>query len=461
MPLSSNDIQVLDFAVLWDLTLQPPKVKLTSLCVGPNLPGCTFWFEVYSGGGLLFHQGLETVPDITGNWATFDIPEDMPQMDGHIDWSGSNFKVIGFAKDSAGNIFSTEKPTRICRPVGNDGSNKSNFGRGQLYAEARCHKARLYVEDKTNYSYNGSMGSMISKSIKLIYPEDSTGGTTPPVTVNNVNNAQFLIAFGSDGYQLVLEAIYLYDFSNGTSVKIKYKYNKIFPIRCNVDLCPLMCDIKRLEQELEGNGCSADDRAKLLLINSKMNRAIVAKLQPLCGDDVMEIVEEIKKLGGFTCNCTGDEFNGINEINDGGALDCSGVLDCFNTMLNTIVPNCLDDDWATLTLVQKMTAIIAGACCDGIGGINDCLNAENPLVTAQNTGAGTATLTWDVPAQIILGYQWVLYRTDTGAVVKNGTANVNHTDITGIPAGIQLRFEVRTVCGGNSWSNFTAVIFNS
>lgn len=446
MPVS-NDITTFDFIPTWDISTVIPKISLENNSIGPNLAGCSFWFEITSGGGILFHQGTESVPDASGVWANINITEPIPQVLGHIEWSGSLFKIKGYVKDSNDVINELEKTIRICRPNDNKAGQANNFGSAAVYLETRCESARLYVEDKTDYTYNGNAGTIVSKTIKLIYPPDSTGTPPAPVVVNNANNVLVPISFSADGYIVVVDAIYLYSFTDGSQVKIKYKYQKSFPIQCNIDLCPLICDIERMEKNYEKNGCSAEEREKMILINSKLNRAIMAKQQPGCGVDVSAIVDEIKKLGDFECNCAGNEFNGINPViaNNGAGLDCDGVIDCLNTTLNQLVPNCLSDDWAMLTLIEKFQLITAGSCgsCDQPGNLLPSLLTDTSI-----------SFNWLAPVNPAPDdqYQWVLYLTADDSIVQSGVITNLSVIINGLTADTEYRFEMRRVCSGSQLS---------
>lgn len=355
---------------MYDLSGANPIVVITNHSEGAHLDLVTWWFQLSSGGGNSYHNGDSSSPDKSGVWTTYNVAEPMPQVLGHIEWSGSYFKVVGSAKDSHGKIFTLEKTTRLCRPNGNNGSQANNFGVGVLDVITKCDKARLYVEDKTDYTYAGFAGVNASKFFKLIFPPDSTGTIPAPKQVNNVNNALIPISRNGDGYQIILSAVYQYDFDNGTSVKIKYKFQKVFKIQCDVDLCPLICEIQRLEERYEQSGCNAAERDNLALINSKMNRAMMAKMQPLCGVDVGAIIDEIKMLGGFTCSCEGDEFNGINAL-DSGTMACPDVIDCINVKLNEVNPKCLatQDEWDSWSLVMKIQKLINTICCPDIVGL--------------------------------------------------------------------------------------------
>lgn len=55
---------------------------------------------------------------------------------------------------------------------------------------------------------------------------------------------------------------------------------------------------------------------KLLRINTLLGQCFIGINQPFCGIDVPALIEEIKKIGGFTCNC------GV-----GGGINAIGVTD--------------------------------------------------------------------------------------------------------------------------------------
>ncbi len=372
MTTASADISTFDFKPLWDISGPVPKLRIYNnsvAIVGTNL---TWWFLASTASAIPFHTGLEATPDIAGLWNVYDIAEAIPQILGHMDWSGNDFSLTGFVKDSAGAVFSLTKTARICRPAGNSGAN--NYAAANLDVVTRCDKARLYVEDLTNYTYNGMAGASISKTIKLIYPPDPTGVVPAPQVLTDQNNGLMTLTQNGAGYMVILSTIYQYDYTDGSSVRVLYKFQKPFSVQCNVDLCPLICEIEKMEARYEKFGCDSDDRATMALINSKLNRAMLAKMQPLCGVDVAAIVEEIKTLGGFTCDCTCNEFSGTNQISGDGsqAVTCSAVLTCINDMLDGLDPSCMGIsgvEWQSLNAAAKFQKIINVFCCANVADI--------------------------------------------------------------------------------------------
>lgn len=371
---NSTDISIFDFNPQWDISGVIPVLRIFNVSAGDNLSNVAYWFVATAGGSIAFHTGTAAAPDVTGLWDTLPIAEPIPQTLGHIDWSGSDFSVTGFARDLAGQVFSFTKVAHICRPSGNGKTGTTgNFGVGNVDMTVMCDKARIYVEDNTDYTYAGLTGINIYKQIKLIYPPDATGTPPDPKVVLDSNSALIPISINGDGYVLILASFYAYTFPDGSSVKIQFKFQKAFAVQCNVDLCPLICDIERLEQRYEKYGCDTDERSRLALINSKLNRALMAKMQPLCGVDVAALVDEIKALGGFTCDCSCNDF-GINAMSvgiDGSGVTCPDVIGCINDLLNTLDPTCLatQAEWEGMSLAAKFQLMISSYCCAPIAAI--------------------------------------------------------------------------------------------
>lgn len=394
----SADFSKFDYAVLFDLSGPTPTVKLTNQSVGTNLAGCEFWFEIFSGGGIVFHQGSELSLDANGNWTVINISEPLPEVLGHIEWSGGDFVVKGYIKDSINQIFQTDKQVRICRPNGNKSETKNNYGAGSLYVETKCESARLYVEDRSNYGYGGKAGIIFSKAITVIYPPDATGTIPSPKVANNSNAVLIPIWYSSDGYRATLDTVYTYDFGNSVFVRIKYRANVSFPVLCNIDLCPIIAYIEKMEQEYESQGCTAEEREKMNLIQYKLTRVMMAKMQPLCGMDIGKTIDDIKRLGGIQCEHNENQSNGILPLYEsGGGLDCDGVKECLNEDLNDLDPGCIasEIEWQGMSYKGKMAAIVAGLCAAGVEDVDvriDFPYKVYSLLLSFDAGTGNFTI---------------------------------------------------------------------
>lgn len=317
MTVTSPDINIFDFKAVYDLSGATPVVKLSNLCQGPNLNNVNLWFKLESASGVVYHLGTEGSPDKNaGTWNTeWTVPEPIPQILQHIDWSGSDYKITGYAKDSADNIFELPKLTKICRPGGNKDGQKNNWGAGKMIAMMNCVSGKLYVEDKTSYSYNGSSGTKISKNFKLVFPPDSTDVTPPPFEQADLNTATIPITYNGKNYQMLMDAVYEYDMGDNVFVRIKYKFKACFDINCGIELCCILCSIEKYEASIEESGCTADQREKLLLILSKLVRALAGIVQPFCGTNVPKILAEIRELTG-DCPDSINTSGGINPANN-------------------------------------------------------------------------------------------------------------------------------------------------
>lgn len=302
---------------MYDLTAAVPVVKLSNLSSGPNMANMSYWFKLESPSGVVYHLGTEAVPDRTGVWNTeWTVPESIPQIQQHIEWSGSYYKITAYAKDSANTVFELPvKQTEICRPAGNKLGQKNNFGGGKMNVMMNCTSGNLFVEDLTSYSFKGNAGVQVSKTFMLVFPPDDTDNTPAPFTQANLNTATIPITYNGKNYQILLDAVYEYDMGDNVFVRIKYKFKACFDIQCGTELCCIMCSIEKYEIELSETGCTAEEREKLLLILSKLVRAMVGIMQPLCGINVPRLIAEIKEITG-SCTDATNSGGGINPANN-------------------------------------------------------------------------------------------------------------------------------------------------
>jgi hypothetical protein len=252
---------------------------------------------------------------MSGAWVTQVVPDVWPQPFSQIEWSGSDYKVTLYVEDSVNNVFFTTLQGSICRPNGNTTKTVGNFGLAAVDVQVRCDDAQLYAADTTNYQYKSFAGESVSSKMTLVYPADENGNVPAPVTLNNTSAALFPLTFSAKGYTLYSEGVRDYEIAVGFTVRIKYKVSHAFAVWCNIDLCPLICEIDRMNAEWSANCGQSQDPAlyqKITKINSLLIKALIAKQQPLCGFDVAEIVEEIMRVGDFTCDTCVVGSAGIN-----------------------------------------------------------------------------------------------------------------------------------------------------
>lgn len=320
---NSADISVLDFSILYDLSLAIPGIVLTNLSSGNNLAGCAWWYEIFTPSGTAIHQGSDTAHDATGVWSPITVDTSgnkWPKPFGQIEWSGVNYLATLYVKDVAGNIFSTTIETAIIRPYGCDSDAKGNFAVASLRAEMMCDKGKFFVEDKTGYSYNGLPGINHSQEFTFIYPTDDSGTAPSPVVLSGHSTALFEVSFSAPGYQIIYNSVMRYDYPNNGSVMIKYKVRNLFAVQCDTDLCPLICEFSQLlENSRTGNVTNKEEADEIIQqVTGLLLEAVIGKMQPLCGIDVAAIVAKIKEIAGFTCECS--LAGGTSGIGTNGSL---------------------------------------------------------------------------------------------------------------------------------------------
>lgn len=331
MVTNSPDITNLLVDVIWDISGNTPAVELVNNSTGPNLGNMTYAFKIKSPSGTWIYDGDIDTPDITGVWSGFTfysanpgnvspdptqfIVAPWPLPFRQIEWSGANYSLTVFAKDSHGNIFELDFSQQICHPAGNKSNSKNTYGLGIVALKMDCGTASSFFEDITNTSYLGNAGTRESSQLKVLYPDDETDTAPAPFIIQNFSNAIVPISYDSSNYELVYNSVFLYDFGNGSFVRIKYYIKKQFSVVCNIDLCPLVCAYDKMLDKLASGDCTnaTELTQKSIIINGKLNLAMIAKSQPLCGIDLFALIEEIKLIGGFDCDCCAP--NGIQPFN--------------------------------------------------------------------------------------------------------------------------------------------------
>lgn len=304
--IGSNDISVLQVQVTFDISGTNPVVSLVNLSQGPHLNNVVYAFLVTSPTGTYIHNGNINTPDITGVWSTWTLTDPWPRPFNQIEWSGAQYSFTAIAKDSAGNVYTgTPQLAGICRPNGNYPNSKTMYGIASSDVNVKCQDARILFQDTTYHSYKGDEGTIVSSTLKVIYPIDETSNIPDPFQIANYSTALVPISYNSNNYQFIQTTKYDYDLGNYTIVRIRYQTIQTFSVWCNIDLLPLVCEFNKLIDLLQSGSCSdvASASMKVQLITSKMILVNIGIQQPLTGVDVPTLIEEIKEIGGFECDC--------------------------------------------------------------------------------------------------------------------------------------------------------------
>lgn len=354
MNVVSPDISKLLAKVVFDISGTNPQILIENLSEGSNLAGCTWWFVINAPGDIPIHEGTESNPDETGNWADATLNDAWPKAFGNILWSGAPYIFYFYVKDSEGNIFYTTQTASICRPAGNTPNSTNTYGLATCLVEVRCQDGRVFFQDTTNATYQGLTGTIGSSVLRVIYPVDETGNVPDPFVATHFSTALVPITYSSDNYQYLSSCIYEYDFGDEVYIRIKYQsFNPVngspavtFAVLCNINLCALFCEVDKLVRQLESGNCANAEEAqqKLNLINPKLWMIVTGIQQPLCGINVPALIAEVTEIGGFDCNCCNAPTgiiptNGsvIDGYNFTVSTECGDTTGSFNKNGNNIV----------------------------------------------------------------------------------------------------------------------------
>lgn len=371
---TSPDITLLDFAILYDLSTGTPSITLTNRSVGnpsgtTNLANCTWWYEITTPNGVYIHEGSELVPDVTtANWTTLTIPAgSWPTPFGTPPYGQVEFSCAVpyvatlYVKDSSGHIFSLPKSVTICRPAGNTDKTLGNFGVADVTATVKCETASVVTNDTTNYTYQNKTGSYAGNTWTFQAPMDENGNIPSPMVVTGEGRVFFPVTYSAEGYQLYMNSLQTYDMGDYQTIKLQYKFKAVFPIWCNVNLCEAYCQLESLQAQLDKSCGDVENpkiKQKLEKVQGLIQEAMMGIMQPLCGINVPAIIEEIKKIGGAKCNCSG--MGGINPIaNADGDINLSvttvGAITGTVTNVGNNYTIALEVPGATAGTLQQVT----------------------------------------------------------------------------------------------------------
>ena len=415
---NSPDISQLLVNVIFDISNKYPIIYLQNLSTGQNLANVSYGFYITSPSQTVIHDGNVIQPDVSGIWQNFTfysanpdptlsppptnyIVAPWPRPFGQIEWSGAPYMLTVIAKDSNGNTWELPIEQDICRPAGNLPTALNTYGLGEVAITPDCNRGNLFFENFTNSSYKGLSGTQESSQLKVLYPDDETDTAPTPFIINNFATALVPITYDSQNYEYVYNSIFLYDFGGGSFVRIRYYRKRTFPVNCNIDLCPLVCEyVKLIEKAVTGNCENVAETNKLLIqINGKMNLALTAKMQPLCGIDLPALIDEIKALAGWDCDCCSPSgiqpFNSANlgdwnfQVISGGG-DISGTVGVVGNNIqftlydkNYIFKICDDAPTSAFT-VTPTTAGFTKTYCLNVNMVTLATDLLNTVANNQN-----------------------------------------------------------------------------
>lgn len=313
---NSPDLGYLEVLVRYDLSGATPVIYLTNQSTAnpnvspvPNLSSLIWVLNIYSPTGTPIFQSDFTTPwkpAGQGAWTTATLDNTnapWPRPFNQIEWS--DYRVEFQVKDTVGTIYDLFKSTEICRPAGSSKNYQDTYGHVKLVVETLCERSSLYIQDTDSKLYQGIEGVNQSSYLAVDYPRDATGTLPAPYVLTTFITDALLPFYQNGEHEATYYSVWRYDLGDNVFIDIRYTAQVAFATQCNIDLCPIACEIAALESSIENGSCAnvADAERKLKKVSSRLLRAFIGKQYPSCGIDVAKLVEEIKTIGGFTCDC--------------------------------------------------------------------------------------------------------------------------------------------------------------
>jgi len=466
--LNSPDLGTLEVEVLFDLTGANPVINLTNQTTAnpnvspvPDLSALIWVLNIYSPTGTPIYQSDFTNPwkDAgDGDWTTAQITALWPRPFGQIEWS--DYRVEFQVKDTADTIYDLFKSAEICRPAGNTKAYQDTFGhltKKEFLVEVLCERSSLYLSDAGSKLYQGIEGVNQESYLAVDYPRDTTG-TLPAPYILTTFVANALVPFYQNGtHGATYYSIYRYDLGDNVFIDIRYSGVLEFAVQCNIDLCPIACEVAALEESITSGTCAnvADAQRKLNLITPKLLRAFIAKANPTCGIDLPALIDEIIAIGGFTCDCN----TGSSGIGTAGVSIPPFIFSVNNEGGNVVASFSVTDGNVVLNIKDKSYTFTPGSgaiqLATAVGATNNTvslvINLDDLAEDIYQTTAASTTLLNLLNSLIV--HPGETLNVDGKCIVSN-----NACDITWVMSGITgsnatLRFIV--VAGISQTLNFT------
>lgn len=469
----SPDISTLAYSAQFDISGALPSIVLTNASTVIHATSLKWWYVITTPSGTPIHTGSVTTPDVNlVAWTTLTIPTNSwPLLFGNppcaqVEFSSTSPYICTlYVQDSASNIFSAAIMQTIVRPNGNTQDSCGNFGAASISVNVNCNSKTVQCVDGTNFTYNNILVAAVQSNEWILeYPTDPAGNTPANGTAANTPYVNFTIGYSGAGYVLNILDYATYDMGNGASIKVQYKAinpdtgapGLVFAVLCNIDLCKLQCQIKTF-YELAKQRCGVvDDPAtmsKMSRMNFLFNQAIIGILQPLCGINVPEIVQEIQKVGNLSdnCNCgctdTGINFNYPLGPGNGGSGGCCPISSSVIDSSTNIAPALCPQSYFPVQVKDPTGTTVIGIATD----ISSLVSILNAYPSWQAYGVafpeGQCTVGWfpatgvvSIPnIKVILGTTTILSSTTSvGNIVTKGTTNPPPGCPTGDPYPVKV-----------------------
>ena len=307
---SSPNISNFDFTALFDISIPVPKATVTDISTyigsgDTNIIGIVI--KIVDPTNLAFTTTVYPPNvDIYPGLTSFSI--NLPYYNGQVTWG--QYKVYATLIDQDGTQYDWSdsgtgigyKTINLCKP--NSLSNAvNNYGGLNLDVDPNCDLGMLIVQDNgTGFTYNGITPSATETALTVTYPIDTTG----TVSQQTATFIPFTFPLTIAGvYSIQGTVIQTYPLTDTTTVKAAYYYQNTFDVQCGYTLCKALCDYEKLVADVTScspvNPNQATQQLRTLVL-------VIAELGKIawfkrCGKNFGDILERLRKIGGFQCNC--------------------------------------------------------------------------------------------------------------------------------------------------------------
>lgn len=247
-----------------------------------------------------------------------------------------------------------------------------------------CLSPYFISKDITNYTINGTVPSVLTRTHSLYFPNGSNGQGSPIVTTGSTINAganQFY-----NGVQTsVISTVLLYSFSDGLIVSDTVSLNQNATVDC-VSLCNIRCCLNDLEQRMSAQKCNNNSKYEETrdLFSQVMGLVGLINLNISCGDGslVNDLITLIEKLTNCTSNCTdcgseGSPVLGLGTVLNNVVVDAgdssvtvtavvAGTLTTYSVKMNNTLLSKINDSYNTVVSAGKNVSVADSGVVAGV-----------------------------------------------------------------------------------------------
>lgn len=326
--VNSSTITQFGFKITFDLVAKLLRLNITDLTLFNNNGANTnqgIFFEIISPSNSylsVIDYNTKAI-DTSASGTEFTVP--LPNVD-----KFGYYSIKGVIKDENGVESKIECVKELCS-VGSDTDTNGNvlLSLGYNYSQVN-NKLKFYIG--TSFKYKGKDPQTKEHAYTLVFPD---AGTNPITGISAVPISITAPTTGKYVFKGLTSATYLYDDSY---IKIGYSGRVEADIQGGNQLQALICCLKDIQDEAR-DCTTAKGKEASNKYRSVEGDVLIALIKDRSGEDVSELVSEIKKKLGCDCKCDEVESLPPAPISNGNGLDFVFQAECDATVDTAINGN--------------------------------------------------------------------------------------------------------------------------